>query len=365
MFTKRELISLYKENLLCLSNNKNLSDEEKQVNDNVIDAFLRLLERRSFEKVELPNIWCGDYIFFNKLKSIIQAEESNLKKESLEKLWSQTKKFNWFSLDFVMFPILLVLDSEKQSNHWTLIVVDMKYRHIVNYDPLGLDWSTESQIIERFFIYLESKDQTIQQEIVDLETWRICDAPTDLKLQKDVISCGAFVCAYADFISRRCDLGDIPTDHEEIRKNLNQSLVDEYKDKLITSSYHVSHTPRGEKEEELIIEVSDEELTTCISPVLSQTDPITSNLQILNQHQTPTPGTSTSNQPPPTLTTSTRPRLPKPPRRRGKFNKIRLVDEMGNVYQMRTTKYKKLSKLIDTNNQVNTICLLILNLLYL
>ncbi|WP_342265071.1 Ulp1 family isopeptidase [Cardinium endosymbiont of Philonthus spinipes] len=170
------------------------------LNDNIINAYMQLINRRSEEKENhlQPRV-CAFNTFF--LQSLSKSGYSKVKK------WTKGK--NIFSYDMVLIPVHL-------TNHWCLAVIDFRSKTIKYYDSLGGEnWDCLKTLLD----YLSQEITDKQQGKLNQDEWRL-KCLKDLPQQKNHSDCGVFVCKFADYVARDAPINFTQHDMPYFRKRI-------------------------------------------------------------------------------------------------------------------------------------------------
>jgi len=156
-------------------------------NDKVIDAYMHLIKQRSLENSDLPKVYPFSTYFFTALDSNGYTRVSR---------WTSTVDI--FSFDILLVPINL-------DDHWTLIAFDVKKNRISYFDSMMCNEdenSMEKTHIDGFVEYLENESMSRRGIPFDASNVVIYDF-TKRPSQENEYDCGAFICCYAENITRR------------------------------------------------------------------------------------------------------------------------------------------------------------------
>ncbi|XP_054288789.1 uncharacterized protein LOC129004285 [Macrosteles quadrilineatus] len=173
------------------------------LNDNCVNSYLRLIERRSHYYDSYPMVYAFDSYFFPAWK-----------RGNYEKVRKWTKGTNIFSRDLLIFPIHAPDIGE--SGHWSVIIVWTKTHHITTYDSLGLNYPWHATVVMAF-LQEEAKAKKVELDPVE---WLICGTPADTPRQTNKWDCGIFVCAFAEIIARKEKLTSVQICPKELRKQM-------------------------------------------------------------------------------------------------------------------------------------------------
>ncbi|XP_052608848.1 sentrin-specific protease 2-like [Peromyscus californicus insignis] len=155
--------------------------ETQWLNDEVINFYMNLLMERN-QNQGYPSVHAFNTFFYTKLKC---GGYRSVKR------WTQA--VNLFTKDLILVPIHLDV-------HWSLVVIDLRKKHIVYLDSMGQE---RPDVLEMIFQYLQ--DESKAQKNIDLNPleWRQYSMPAEeIPQQRNGSDCGMFTCKYADYISR-------------------------------------------------------------------------------------------------------------------------------------------------------------------
>lgn len=147
------------------------------LNDEIINAYMYLIVRRSKQKVYSFNTF-----FYPKLRD---SGYSSVKR------W--TRKVDIFSHDIILIPIHL-------GNHWCLSVIDFRLKVVSYYDSLGGSTYGCCKILLN---YLKAESNDKKKQDFDEENWSQKDRYSEgIPRQSNGSDCGVFACTYAEYITR-------------------------------------------------------------------------------------------------------------------------------------------------------------------
>ncbi|KAG8240942.1 hypothetical protein J6590_098221 [Homalodisca vitripennis] len=151
-----------------------LAAKDTLMNDVVIEAYLRIIERRNwYHKVCLPSIYMFDTFFFKDWKEKrYQAVNNRFKKEDI------------FQNDMLFVPVHL--PDRGSRGHWILIVVMVEENTITAYDSCGWNNEAERGTVRDFLTYEATRRNR------KVEAWKTVDAPKNIPRQENSYDCGAF-----------------------------------------------------------------------------------------------------------------------------------------------------------------------------
>lgn len=162
----------------------------KHLKGDVIDAYLRIVERRSFCTVDLPTVFCFDNYFFQSLDSWGYQFAQN-----------RTTHVNIFNVDILFFPTFVKF-SGKEIGHWVLLVVHPKKFNITIFDSCGDKFLDLYQNrFQSVFDFLQQEAKKKQILFIP-EKWTFNTTPEDCPLQNNDKDCGVYVCVFAELLSR-------------------------------------------------------------------------------------------------------------------------------------------------------------------
>lgn len=156
-----------------------------ELNGLVINGYLRLIERRSIYYTHLPSVWACDSSF-----------RSDWLRGGFEATRSRVRSIELFERDVLLFP--LNLPRVGPRGHWALAAVWPRHARAAYFDSMGgrgkffLD-----QILDFLERYADSKGVPF-----DRDGWELEDTPSTCPRQMDMVSCGVFVCVFADRVAR-------------------------------------------------------------------------------------------------------------------------------------------------------------------
>ncbi|XP_046685667.1 sentrin-specific protease 1-like [Homalodisca vitripennis] len=126
------------------------------------------------------------------------------------------KKEDIFQNDMLFVPVHL--PDRGSGGHWILIVVMVEENTITAYDSCGWNNEAERGTVRDFLTYEATRRNR------KVEAWKTVDAPKDIPRQENSYDCGAFVCMYAEVLSRKARLEGKKASGKSIRKNIASVL---------------------------------------------------------------------------------------------------------------------------------------------
>jgi len=160
------------------------------LNDIVINSYLALISKRSKKYPKrYPKIHHMTSYFYSTLTRTNKFDYSRVRR------W--TSKIDIFDMDKILIPIHL-------GNHWTMLVIQMKKRHIDYYDSLG----GSHRCVEDMKKYL--KEEYKDKKKMDLKDQWTHKYHTNIPHQKNGYDCGVFACRFAE-----CEARNSPFDFSQ------------------------------------------------------------------------------------------------------------------------------------------------------
>lgn len=161
------------------------------VQGQVINAFFRLIERRSvFYRGSLPSVWALDTRFLIDWQLGRIEEPEHFRALGLHLL----------NFEYVLIPVHL--PDCGPNGHWSLVVVRPLRLEIRAYDSIRLPRDLEMKAVLDFL----RRYAQVQARPFLSDAWTLIDTPKYCPQQRDNMSCGAYVCAYADILTRNSSL---------------------------------------------------------------------------------------------------------------------------------------------------------------
>lgn len=197
--------------IVCIVNNNEVQQRDivrlqpakskhQYLNDNIMNAYLSLLQRENDHKCEQESGHLKSIIyethFFSKLFDVGATEV--FKYENVSRWW---KKVDIFSLNKLFFPVHI---KQGDYEHWTLAVVSIQSRTIDYYDSCGGNgrfW------VDGLLDYIEFKWKDQNQGIsFNREEWTLNYSSYDVPQQKNNWDCGVFVCLFTYLLLQEKEL---------------------------------------------------------------------------------------------------------------------------------------------------------------
>jgi len=135
----RPVLPLNATHLSCLA-------PEMLLNDEVLNFYLRLVERRSSRNQSLPSVFAFDTMFFFKLRT--QGADA-----ARAFHWHRRETFDLFKFDFLIVPVHVA----GNPGHWWLLAVDMLRNTIAAYDSIPGNQRAESVDLMEGYLEVEEK----------------------------------------------------------------------------------------------------------------------------------------------------------------------------------------------------------------
>lgn len=164
--------------------------ENGWLTDNVIMAYMKMIENRSKRDNKLPKVYVYDTVSYSALFRKEYSKVQSWIKDGLS------------SYDRALMPIHL-------KDHWCLAVIDLRknskgvntIRCIEYYDSLGgKDATCQKTILD--YLRHEIKDYEVNDKEVVFEFEFKYKYQKDTKIQHDGSACGVFICKFADYAAR-------------------------------------------------------------------------------------------------------------------------------------------------------------------
>lgn len=197
----RPLLRVSPEDLKCL-------EPEGLINGEVIDACLRVLERRSLCSDNIPKMRAFDTYFFSAWDSgKYQATRGRVKQICI------------FTYDLLVFPIH---DPCPPNGHWSLVAVWLRKKTMVAYDSLGRDYPNRKTDILAF-LRAEAKEKGFQE--FSVAGWNMLGVPPGTPKQSNVWDCGIFVCVFTEILARQGQIEGRRIDSSTARRKITEYIV--------------------------------------------------------------------------------------------------------------------------------------------
>ena len=177
---------------------------KEYLNDKIIDSYIRLIQERSEANPSLPAVH-GLTTFFHTQLSLFGLEEGSRRTKGWIKVDLREK-------DLIFCPV-------HKQDHWTLVGIEIATKTIHYFDSI-VGSRKKSPAPGLFKKYMEAYYQE-QGEEVKFKIRIRTDAPT----QRNGVDCGAFLCQYAERMSRKGAL-DFSQEHIPLaRKRMTEELL--------------------------------------------------------------------------------------------------------------------------------------------
>ena len=165
-----------------LSNNIKTLIPPRWLDDNVIDAYMNLIERRSY-RTGYPSVYRHDTHFFTTYGDLDPNHLPNA-----------TRKTNILGYDLLFFPLHV------NESHWAFVYADTKTYTLYYMDSMFNPLSrTNALKMVQTYLFLETARLQGEKEARYFKIRLVPDVPQ----QTNGYDCGVFLCQYAESISRR------------------------------------------------------------------------------------------------------------------------------------------------------------------
>ncbi|CAD5209598.1 unnamed protein product [Bursaphelenchus okinawaensis] len=163
------------------------------LNDEVINAYMKLIIKRAEETPGFPKVYAFDTFFYPTFRD-----------HGYEKVSRWTRKVDIFSYDLVYVPIFA-------NEHWALLIWDFEHKHKVYCD--SMDFEDEKIATQVASYYFREMDQYLLAEATtkqkkDFTTRSLKKILVNRPIQHNDIDCGVYLCSFAEFTARRCTCYD-------------------------------------------------------------------------------------------------------------------------------------------------------------
>lgn len=176
------------------------------LNAQIVDAHLRLIERRSEYYSELP-----------KVRSFSALDLDNWMRGDFSSVYFD--EANVFERDILLFPHMVKDGWSKW--HWALVVCRPKDHTVYTYDPLR---GTGSEDEPRAVLNYLGKVSEGLGEALNTDVWTIQHAPDDYPRVELDASSGVFICVLIECITVGKPFSKLLVDETAWRKNVSSAL---------------------------------------------------------------------------------------------------------------------------------------------
>lgn len=175
------------------------------INGDIINGYLRLIERRGHEDPRLPRILCLDTFFVTALRAGGTERAARFHK----------------GINLKMFENIFVPVHEPKvepNGHWWLVCIDVGKRQISSYDSL-------TGIISHRATLGSINEHLVSQGMGKKEDWQLWECRT-CPTQTNDRDCGIYLCEFVDVLSRGIDLKGYDLDPLDTRKRIARTIRD-------------------------------------------------------------------------------------------------------------------------------------------
>ena len=174
------------------------------INDNVFNSYLDLIQLRSQNNQNLPQVHCFNTNFL-----------STFFTRGYKAVRRWTKKVDIFQKDILIIPCHV------SNNHWTLAAVDFNKRTISYYDSMG---GKDYGLLYRISSYLYQESVDKRKIDFDLSGWEIYCLGKRSPQQRNNYDCGVFAMVTAELISKNKEILFSQDDIDDYRKRIYSEL---------------------------------------------------------------------------------------------------------------------------------------------
>lgn len=178
-----------KKDLDLLLNNKWLNDE-------IINYYLSMIQKRSEHNKDVPKVHCFNTFFYLKCQ--------NAGVNSIAK-W--VRKIDFPKLDILIVPV-------HSEVHWFLATIDIRNKAISYYDSLN---GTYEECIETM--------KTIVATYIDKTNMYSIYIDKEIPQQKNGYDCGVFLCVFAEYLSRYSEFDFDQEDMVYFRRKISYEII--------------------------------------------------------------------------------------------------------------------------------------------
>lgn len=168
------------------------------LNDEVINFYFSLLEERSKNDENLPNVHTFNTFFYSKLT-----------KDGYTSLRRWTKRVDIFSKDLLLVPVHLGV-------HWCLAIIDFRRKVIKYYDSMN---GVNDKCLELLKDYLVSEHNDKKKSPYDVSDWELSHEK-NIPVQLNGSDCGVFTCKFAEYATRDAAISFTQEDMPYFRRRM-------------------------------------------------------------------------------------------------------------------------------------------------
>lgn len=176
------------------------------INQRVVSAFLRIIERRGIYYPTLPTIWVADGNFL-----------ANYRTRGYSGTKEKNDVANIFTRDLLLFPLLL---PPYYRHRWSLVVARPAEKLLVAYDPLGKKRAAEMATVLQYL----SDIAKIQGMTFNSHEWLIRETPEGTPRIMTYKAAGIWVLAFAELLTKEVSLEGQPIDTRQWRIKISSVL---------------------------------------------------------------------------------------------------------------------------------------------
>ena len=176
---------------------------ERLLNDYVIDAYMAMITRRGGQN-GLPTVYSFPTYFYPRLAA-----------GGFDIVRNWSRGFDIFAVDIIFFPI-------HTPGHWSLVAVDFKHSSIHYYDSLHVQSRADRSLrLVQGYLYDEYQDK----KQIPLHTAFFASSPVSTPQQNNRFDCGAFLCQFAERISRRAKFNFTQNNMPQFREEMAWEIL--------------------------------------------------------------------------------------------------------------------------------------------
>ena len=196
------------EDVKKLRTDEQLSDEDKWLNDKVIDLCFWALQQRDKHRVWTATRRLRTHnLFFSAYFAVHLTNSTYVEYKNLSQY---TQSHDIFEHERLFFPVNI------GNNHWLCVVIFVRQQTIVAFDSMGVD---REKLVLLFFRFLCNEHKFRKGKPLEGE-WTLHSSVVSTPEQTNGYDCGVYTCMFADCLSLGCKLDFTPSHVTNYRKKL-------------------------------------------------------------------------------------------------------------------------------------------------
>uniref|UniRef100_A0AAF5D9B4 Ubiquitin-like protease family profile domain-containing protein n=1 Tax=Strongyloides stercoralis TaxID=6248 RepID=A0AAF5D9B4_STRER len=193
-------------------------NDQKWLNDNIINFYLELIMERSRNSIKYPKVYAFNTFFY---VNIVNPQRGY----KMVRRW--TRKVDIFQMEYIFVPI------NKNNVHWCMAIINVPKKEIRYCDSMRQE---NLEALEAIKSYIKSEAADKLKIDINLDEWTAFHAQ-DVPQQGNGFDCGVFTCMFAEYQSRGRDFeftqNDMPFFRQKMNMIIEELEINHFKDGVI------------------------------------------------------------------------------------------------------------------------------------